>query len=173
MKAIINLLRLVLALVMAVLLVLSSWLLLSRYIWKAEVPSLLGYSALTVTSSSMEPAFSEGDVILLQEKENYERGDALAFYSPERTEIVTHRIVGQNSGGFITRGDANTTEDTTLLTMENIIGAVWVSLPMAGVLLDFLTWPLSAPIILLLGILLIGLPGLAFRNRKPRGRHGG
>lgn len=172
MKAIINLLRLVLTVLMAVLLFLSAWLLMSRYIWKSQVPSLLGYAAVTATTSSMEPAFSEGDVLLLREKTSYDRGDTLAFYGPDGADIITHRIVGSNSGGFITRGDANTETDTTLLTAENIIGEVWISLPMAGVLLEFLMWPLSAPVILLFGILLIGLPGLALRSRNSRGRHG-
>lgn len=172
MKAMINVLRLVLGLVAALLLVISAWLLISRTIWEADMPSLLGYTALPVTSASMEPAFSKGDVILVREKEAYERGDALAFHSPDGTEIVTHRIVGQNSGGFITRGDDNDTEDTTLLTMDRIIGEVWVSLPMAGGLLAFLELPAAAPILLVVGILLLALPGLMLRSSKPRGRHG-
>lgn len=172
MKAIINFLRLVLALVIAALLFLSAWLLMSRYIWKTELPTLLGYTAIPAASSSMEPAFSKGDVLVVREKESYVLGDALAFYNPEKTDIVTHRIVGQNSGGFITRGDANTAEDTTLLAAENIIGEIWISLPAAGILLDFLSWPLAFPVILLFGILLVALPGLLVRKSRPLGRHG-
>jgi len=171
MKVIINLLRLVLAFVVAALLFLSAWLLINRYIWKEEQPSLLGYTVLPVSSSSMVPAFSQGDAIIVRKKEAYVLGDVLAFYNPEGTEIITHRIVGQNSGGFITRGDANATEDTTLLTAEKIIGEVWVSFPMGGVLLEFLEFPAATPILLVFGILLVALPGLPVRSRNSRGKH--
>jgi len=64
------------------------------------------------TSDSMEPGISPGDLYFVAKAPHQSGvGDIAMFYSTERGEYVTHRLVDHVDGGFITQGDANPTTD--------------------------------------------------------------
>lgn len=76
-----------------------------------------------VTSESMEPTLSEGDGYVVVEGD-VEVGDVITFSTPEG--YVTHRVVGSDDDGYVTRGDANPSTDQaggmTPVTEEQVLG---------------------------------------------------
>jgi len=81
-----------------------------------------------VHSDSMEPTIEEGDGYLLIETTATDTGEIVTFWSETRDEYVTHRIVDQTDGGYITRGDNNEQTDQSMghpiVTEEDIVGVV-------------------------------------------------
>jgi signal peptidase I len=68
----------------------------------------------TVTSGSMRPTVSPGDVAITQSVpvDSLQVGDIIVFYPPGTTQAVMHRIVSLENGVIKTRGDANSVEDS-------------------------------------------------------------
>lgn len=172
MKVMIKVLRGVLTALLCVLLVLNIWMLVQQTVLKREAPQVLGYSQYIVTTGSMEPSLSPGDLIFVKAQETYELGDVVTFYD-NGGATVTHRIMGKVSGQFITQGDANNTEDSELLPPEQIIGKLQMVLPGMGYFIDFLRSPVGIVILIFVGILLIKLPDWigASKEQGRRYRH--
>jgi signal peptidase len=112
-------------------------------------PQVLGGNAgyVMVTGSSMEPLLHRGDLVIVQRKGGYAVGDVVAYRvredDPAAGHVVIHRIVGgSESQGFITRGDNTNGPDVWRPTPDEILGKVWLSLPLAARLLAFLRAPL-------------------------------
>ena len=172
MRMMIKVLRGVLTAVLCAVLLLNIWMLVQQTVLKREAPQVLGYSQYVVTSGSMEPSFSPGDLILVKAQETYELGDVVTFHDAEGA-TVTHRIMGTVGGQFITKGDANNTEDNDLLPPERIVGKLWRVLPGMGYVIEFLRSPMGILILLILGVLLIKLPDWIgnVREKGQRYRH--
>lgn len=110
-------------------------------------PTALGGSAsyVIVQGSSMEPTYSDGDLVLIREGASYTQGDIIAFRAggtfDDPTRII-HRIVGDaTDGAFITQGDNRDRTDPWTPGPENIIGRAVLHVPMAGDVARFLTRP--------------------------------
>lgn len=103
-------------------------------------PTTFGFSTAVVVSGSMEDAISVNDLIIDKAQKEYSVGDIISFESG--SSVVTHRIVGEKDGGFVTKGDANNTEDRDIVKKENIIGKVVLTVPKIG--LDNRIFPFSA-----------------------------
>lgn len=171
MKIVINILRTIIAVILIALLIFNGWLLVSQYIFKDNPPNIMGYSQFIVTSGSMQPTFKVGDVVVVKSGADYEIGDVITFRLNDSEELVTHRIVGSNSGGFITRGDANNVVDDTLQTSDNIVGKVQMSIPEIGNLLMFLKTPFGVLVLIVVGFLLIELPSIfSGKGGKAKGK---
>ena len=104
------------------------------------VANLFGYIPLTVESDSMKPTFSQGDLIFCKEVDDVNalaEGDVITFWTIIDGKRVknTHRIVGinqaENSRSFVTRGDANTMDDTMPAYAGDIIGK-WTEKKLGG-----------------------------------------
>jgi signal peptidase I len=97
---------------------------------------LLGYSAFVVTSGSMSPSIAVGSLIVVQSArpESVSVGQVITYALPDR--IVTHRVeaISEQDGhlAFVTRGDANDVSDPWLAEPQGDIGAVRVTVPLAG-----------------------------------------
>lgn len=63
-----------------------------------------------VTSDSMEPALSTGDLAVVVDIGEPSVGDVILFRQPDG-ERITHRVVGVEDGEYITQGDANPSTD--------------------------------------------------------------
>ena len=114
------------------------------------VPSLFGRMPLTVESGSMEPTFKKGDLIIAKEIDNIndlKEGDVISFWTNEIVDgekvINTHRIVEvkDNNGtkSFVTKGDNNPQNDTSVVFQRDIIGK-WTGtrMPVVGKVMKFL-----------------------------------
>ena len=108
------------------------------------VPRLVGYQIYSVVSGSMEPAISLGSIVYVKavEPAGLETDDVIAFYGArDSASIITHRIVENRvlMGEFITKGDANQTEDMNPVPYANYIGKVTRSVPRLGKLAEIFT----------------------------------
>lgn len=111
---------------------------------QGEVPSVLGFSVMRVQTGSMEPELKTGCIIISRKvkQEELETGDIISFYSNDPDPMIngrveTHRIVEKhfllgNEREFITKGDANLSDDIAPVQYKNIIGKVIVNLGVAS-----------------------------------------
>lgn len=101
------------------------------------LPRIFGYQIYTVVSGSMEPAIPVGSLVYISptDPSEVEEDDVIAFYGArDSASIVTHRVVSNSNvmGEFITKGDANETEDMNPVSYDNYIGKVVLSIPVLG-----------------------------------------
>ncbi len=111
-----------------------------------------------VKSGSMEPYIKTGGIVVIKPSTNYLVNDVITFGEDTRTQIpTTHRIisvVGEGSNmEFITKGDANDTEDPEKVKLDEIRGKVVLTVPYMGYVLDFAKQPVGFGI-------LVGIPAL-------------
>lgn len=124
----------------------SSWiflgivLLLAVFTIGSNTSLLGGYKSFMVLSGSMEPAILIGDIIITHRQDQYIKNDTVTFYG-EESRVVTHRIVSvsqeKNQTKFITKGDANRSEDDASIYQDAIIGKVIFIIPKLGYLVNF------------------------------------
>lgn len=111
-----------------------------------------------VQSGSMEPSIQTGGLVWINTRDkNVRIGDVVA-YQVSSDLYVTHRIIGEEDGMYITKGDANETQDLKPVAPEQIMGKYMFTVPYAGfVLAKIQDKPLVIlPILaLLLAILLV------------------
>ena len=134
-KALLWVKRVALGIVFAVLLFLLfifSVLAADRVIAKSTIPSVFGFSPLTVLTGSMEPEINIGDFVITRARESYAVGDVVMYQtSGTGGEViaVTHEIIAiDENGDFITKGINNESADVKPVPPENVVGkvvAVW------------------------------------------------
>ncbi len=114
---------------------------------RGEVPKVFGYSVMRIITGSMEDTIPTGTYILIRETapEDVKEGDIISFYSEEHAIYGmpnTHRVKGIVETGdrleFITRGDANPSNDTVNAKGERLIGVYVCSLDLLGDFTSFL-----------------------------------
>lgn len=121
-----------------------------------ENPTILGYSTAIIASGSMEPILYEDDIILNHAQGSYDKGDIITFHTG--SSFTTHRIIDITNSGYLTKGDANNVVDQKLVTSEDIVGRVVLTIPYVGILLSFLKTPLGMLIFIFIGLLIVGYP---------------
>jgi signal peptidase len=109
----------------------------------------------TVTSGSMRPTVSPGDLAVTQAVpiSSLRVGDVIVFFPPtSSTEPVMHRIVSLGNGVITTRGDANNVDDPWQATLSGTTAYRMVAV------VPFLGWltELQRPAVIVAG-LLVGL----------------
>ena len=132
---------------------------------------IVGLQVFSVLSGSMEPEYGVGSLIYVKDVDPYElkQGDVITFMMDENT-VATHRIVEVVPDEdepevirFKTKGDANKTEDGSLVHYKNVIGSPVFKIPKLGYVANYIQNPpgmyiaISAGAILLL---LVFLPDL-------------
>jgi signal peptidase I len=100
------------------------------------------YSFYVVLSGSMEPSIKTGSVIGVREEEKYEVKDIVTVKILENpNETYTHRIVKileeNDEIEYVTKGDANESEDIQTASEDLIIGKKLFSLPLLGYVVNF------------------------------------
>lgn len=127
----------------AIILVLTLWLGIDKFILKSPVPSVFGYATLTIKTGSMngtsiivenkDPVqINIGDLILIKKTNDYKIGDVITFIHEGEKIPTTHRIIGYTDDGYITKGDANNTKDSLPVSKEEVIGEVVGHYPKLG-----------------------------------------
>ncbi|MFA5095307.1 MAG: signal peptidase I [Candidatus Paceibacterota bacterium] len=100
-----------------------------------------GFKSYVVLSGSMEPTIKTGSMIIVKPSEQYKIDDIVTFgpYSKIKPP-VTHRIVEtrvQNGAiVYITKGDANNSNDTREILGKDIIGKMYLKIPYVGYAVD-------------------------------------
>lgn len=148
--------KIVVTAILFVVILANCWLVFSKYVLHEELPSILGVKTAVVLSGSMDPTFSAGDLLIYQEKEEYTVNDIVIFSSGGA--MVTHRIIDTDGDYFITKGDANETQDQELLDPSQIEGEMIFSISGMGMFISFLTTPFGMLILVFLGIGVFEVP---------------
>ncbi len=107
----------------------------------------LPYAAMSIQGESMEPEYSEGDLIIVHEEDfdSLMIGDDIAYWGTDG--FVTHRIVGEENGRYITRGIANDYNDISAVSKEAYCGKVILCVPALGNVLAILSSSFAAILI--------------------------
>lgn len=87
-----------------------------------------------VTTDSMEPAIPAGSLVYVRKEGVYSRGDIITFKT-KTNQVITHRIVDQDSNKFITQGDANVGSDSEMIKENQIIGKTFLTIPHIGAII--------------------------------------
>lgn len=125
-----------------------------------NMPMPFGLGMAVVMSGSMEPCLKVNDLIIVQEKENYQEGDIIVYQTTN--QLVVHRIISINGDMLTTQGDANNVPDDPI-EYNAVKGTVIAHISFAGVIINVLKTPVGILLILLCAILLIEL---SFRRKK-------
>ena len=127
-----------------------------------QLPMPFGIGAAIVLSGSMEPEFSEGDLIVVKETEQYKQNDIVVFQ--DGNSLVVHRIINIDGETITTKGDANKSADEPI-NVSAIKGKVLFWIPFAGNVVGFIKTPLGTICIIAAAIALIEIPR---RNEKKK-----
>ena len=143
---------LVIVIYLAILLVIAlSFLLFFTGADRTGTRTFFGFAAYEVLTGSMYPAFDANAVIIVRSEpaDQLKIGDIIS-YRPQASAntILTHRIYkeGKESDGrayFVTKGDANLTDDRVHVYAGNIIGKVVLSINGLGTVFMFARTPMG------------------------------
>ena len=99
-------------------------------ILKKQYSNFFGYTVFEVTTGSMSGTIKINDIILVKITQDVAKDDIITFQ--KKGEIITHRIIAENDDLLITKGDANTGNDTPI-QKKDVIGKVTKIFPRFGI----------------------------------------
>ena len=99
-------------------------------ILKKQYSNFFGYTVFEVTTGSMSGTIEINDIILVKITQDVAKDDIITFQ--KKGEIITHRIIAENDDLLITKGDANTGNDTPI-QKKDVIGKVTKIFPRFGI----------------------------------------
>lgn len=133
------------------------------------LPSMLGWTQLTVLSGSMEPSIPVGSMVYIEpvDPASLEEGDVIT-YTRTDGETVTHRVVSNRivDAKITTKGDANTEEDVSPIPYSNVEGKVAIVIPGAGDVLGAIATGIGKLYLILFGACGVMFVILGGRLRK-------
>jgi signal peptidase len=151
----------------------------------AYLAPAVGGRALAIRSGSMAPAIGVGALAFAvpQDPATLEAGDVVTVRLAGGT-ILTHRIdavVQQDDRRmFRLRGDANPAPDPVLVTQDQLLGRVVISIPLLGFLLALMSMPVGVLALLSIGATLLAaawlvdeLADIEHRDERPTRRYSG
>ena len=113
-------------------------LLISIYTWvqtkilRNKYADFFGYSFFEIKSASMAETIDIGDCIIVKLTKRVKLKDIITYELDG--EYVTHRITEVRNGSYITRGDANNTEDDKPVSRDQVVGKVVKIIPKFGII---------------------------------------
>ncbi|MDO4363228.1 MAG: signal peptidase I [Clostridia bacterium] len=131
----------ILCIILVPILIINCTLIVKSYTDKESVPSIGGVMPLIVLTDSMNPDIESGDLVIChtEKAENVKVGDVISFFDPmgNGESVVTHRVVEittDNDGNlaWVTKGDANNTNDLAIVPAENLVGVYQRKIPNMG-----------------------------------------
>jgi len=93
-----------------------------------------------VRSGSMAPTIKAGDLIFSKKQDTYSVGDIITYIpriESKNVESITHRIIDIKDSNFITKGDANPSEDSESVTVKQVKGRYVFRAPFFGYIVSF------------------------------------
>lgn len=124
----------------------SLLIILAVLVFISILPLPNSFKIMTVMSSSMEPTIKTGELVVIQPVESYEQDEIITF-KPRDAEsnknTTTHRISKKENDKFgavkyITKGDANNTEDFAPVYHQQILGKYIFGVPYLGYLIGYI-----------------------------------
>lgn len=136
------------------------YVLVARHVFKNDMPTLFGIGAAMVVSPSMEPDISVGDMVVFGRSKAYAVGDVITYYEPLSDIYITHAIIREENGAFVTQGVNNDFPDPNPVSPEQILGKVIFTVRGVGGAMEFLQSPAGMLILFAALGFLIFLPEL-------------
>ena len=91
-------------------------------ILKKDYVNVFGYTYFVVATGSMSGTIEVDDIIFVKITKDVKNNDVITFKNTDG-DIITHRLVNQKDGKYITKGDVNNVADEAI-TKDQIIGKV-------------------------------------------------
>lgn len=134
------------------------------------VPAVTGSTALTVLTSSMQPALPAGTLVVVRPTDpaDIEPGMVLTYQIRSgEPELVTHRVTQRlrTADGeyvFVTQGDANPTADADPVKQVQVRGTVWYAIPYLGWVATAVTGGQRAIVVTVVVVALFGYAAWMF-----------
>jgi len=106
----------------------------SLVLWIALPWMFLGWSPTLVTSGSMTPLVSPGDIVMIRPARTSDLAvNTVVLYDRPDTGRILHRIVEQRPDGtFQTQGDANASPDSEYVHRSDVRGVAVLAVPWIG-----------------------------------------
>lgn len=128
------------------------------------VPRAVGATPLAVLSSSMEPKYPIGTLVVIRPvpAADIQVGDVITYQIESgKPAVATHRVIekGFRHDGevqFVTRGDANNVADAEPVREVQVRGRLWYAVPYLGYVSTWLTGDTRGLIVSLAAVLLLG-----------------
>ena len=139
--------------------------------WVEFAPTQIGGSTTYVITHgiSMEPRFHTGDLALVRPADRYRVGMVVAYHSSLLKVVVLHRIVAVNNGHYTFKGDNNNFLDPTHPTRSQLVGALWLHVPLGGRILK----ALHSRVTVILLCVFVGLLFVGGNEKRRRGHRRG
>jgi len=117
---------------------------------------LFDIKSYVVTSGSMEPSIPAGSIIYVPQKSFYNNSDVISFN--QGGKVITHRVASIEKIGsetfYKTKGDANSVEDSILVSQNYVVGTTILTLPSVGKVIMLLKTPFGFAAVIVLPALL-------------------
>ena len=122
------------------------------------------FGAYVIISPSMIPTINVQDAVVTVRvnKDKIKINDIITFISKEietQGTPITHRVIGivetENGIKYRTKGDNNNTEDFALIAPDEVIGKVYLRIPLIGYVQTFLTKPIGWLLVIVVPCLFI------------------
>lgn len=98
----------------------------------AVLPAAAGYRPLVVTSGSMAPAIRTADVVVTTRSDGHGLQPGAVIEFDVGAGSTLHRVVGVESEGYRTAGDANRAGDSTIVPERLVRGVGMLVVPLVG-----------------------------------------
>lgn len=126
------------------------------------IPAVTGSQALTVLTSSMEPKFPPGTLVVIKpiDVKDINLGDVITYQIESgKPAVVTHRVTGITTAGngdleFTTKGDNNDVADPKIVMPVQIQGKLWYAVPWIGYVANFVNGDARAWFVPLVAVIL-------------------
>lgn len=103
--------------------------------WVVIAMLLTGWMPVVISSGSMQPTLRPGDIVLLDEHppDLLAQRNVITYTDPDGSgELITHRVHAVDDDGYVTKGDANPTPDTSKVAVDSIEGVARLVVPLVG-----------------------------------------
>lgn len=129
----------------------------------------MGYEINVVLSNSMEPVYTTGELLLVKPAmaNEVKVNDIISYKGSGNTDnVITHRVtdIDQNNQIFITKGDANNSQDSNPVSFTRLKGIVEVNIPYLGYIYGLIQ-SVSTKIVLVSLVLIYIIANLLMKHR--------
>jgi signal peptidase I len=140
--------------------------------WLYLAPIQVGGAATySITAgNSMEPLLHKDNLALVRSQSTYKVGDVVLYQSSVLNEPVLHRIIVIQDGHYFFKGDNNGFVDPGYATRSELVGKLWLHVPVVGGVLGWIGKPWHATLIAAITTMFLLLGGVTSRSRRHRRR---
>lgn len=153
----------ILLVIVSILIIIGLYYLVQIKVLNNSYANIFGYTFFEVATGSMSNTIEIGDVVIVKITKEVQENEIIVY--SEDNNFITHRVITKDENGkFITKGDANNSEDKPIEETQ-ILGKVIYIIPKIGILKR----AILSPQVLILILTLIILLGMALKLTTNKG----